>query len=199
MNRVFLWALVVILSCSGLVQAGELQNGGFENELAGWTTSSYGNAYVEGTTGGTEGSSCAHLQAVDYVGMFDAEALLTQTFSAHGGDVLSFDVAGYYLGGDATCSAEITTAGWSHFFPTYEPGDFAPRSCTLPADGDYTLSFRAYAMAYPALPGDPPDSSISTLHIDNVRLTPVPEPSTLLLLGICGAAVVTAHVRRRLR
>jgi hypothetical protein len=200
MNRVLLWTLIVFLSGLGPVQAQVLQNGGFENDLTGWETSLYGNATVEATTGGTEGSYCAHIQAMDFVGGFSAEAVLSQTFSAHAGDELLFDVAGYPMagfGGDATCSVSISSPGWNDYFNIYQPGDFAPYSWILPADSVYELTFRVSAVAWDS--GQGADASISTMHIDNVRLAPVPEPSALLLLGIGGAVLSVVHLRRRFR
>jgi hypothetical protein len=193
MNRVPLVSLVVLLLSISPAQSQQLQNGGFENQLTGWTTSSSGGGGGLGVIGaGTEGYFCAKIVAISF-GQ-ESLATLSQTFSAHSGDVLQFDAEAPSLQNEnGSCSVSLSTLGWS-VDPTISPSDnFGSFSYTLPADASYTLSFQVSAVAV----GPPGTEARATMWIDNVRTTAVPEPGALLLLGVGAAVLSVGYFKRK--
>ena len=141
-------------------------------------------------------------------------AYLSQTFSATAGQSVSFD----YCVSQLTSGGSGAGSGWASLQFSLSGGaydesfsqsssDSAWVTYTFPAfssDGTYTIAFQAAADASaPAIgsgdPDPPPPGSWNShvsADIDNVRL--VPEPSTLVLLGIVALGLL-GYARRRAR
>jgi hypothetical protein len=118
---------------------------------------------------------------------------LSQTFSAHAGDKLQFDARGWVQGMDAWVMCNISTSDWNQ--DIYISGEsFYGYSVTLPENADYFIGLEVTALAVSS--GQPGPPSAAMLDVDNVRVTAVPEPGALLLLGV-GAAVLSAGYLKR--
>jgi hypothetical protein len=193
MNRVPLVSLVVFLFSVNPAQSQELQNGGFENQLTGWTQSVSGNGGVGVIGTGTEGYRSAKMVAISQAEQVSA-VTLSQTFSAHSGDLLQFDALALLdLNKNGLCDVSISTLDWSvnPTIPFSVAYAFQSYSYVLPSDAAYTLSFRVETLVVGS-------ESRAEMFVDNVRMTAVPEPGAFLLLGV-GAAVFSAGCFKRKR
>jgi hypothetical protein len=181
MIRVPLASLAVLLFCISPAKPQGIQNGGFEDFLTGWTQSVSGYGGVGVIAAGTEGYRCAKMVAAAQSGT--SSVTLSQTFFAHYGDTLLFDAEvptlqnayPYY------CNFSVSTVspeGWRTNPITISPSDsFISQSCTLPDDAIYSLTFQVFARGGGT-------EARAEMWIDNVRVTAVPEPGTLLLLVV---------------
>ena len=197
------------------------QGEGDQQTTDGWTASIMppywgsrpGATCLTVTSGGaSEGSTYVSLSAsVDPAGDgVPSEAILetSPSFSASAGDTLSFD----YIGSISTSSQQppegqtgvgnaqasisaiiLDSSGTVILQSVSMPASngWTTESLTLPAAGNYLLEFAANAWADPGLEAD------ASLDIDNVRLSSVPEPSTLVLLGVAAIGLV-GYARQRL-
>jgi hypothetical protein len=131
--------------------------------------------------------------------------LLSQAFNASAGDVVSFDIffdAGDYLPFNDNGFANILNLGTLDLDNLYlqsvqQVGDYGEDGWThisyvIPQDGEYRLLF--------GVNNDGDNLQPSYLGVDNVILGPrgggeVPEPSTVLIWGLLGAAALV-HTQR---
>jgi hypothetical protein len=119
-----------------------------------------------------------------------AFAIISQEFAANAGDVLSFDYwndSTYLV--SAVLNVEIPSTFESVFWDTMPVTTaWTTFQVTLPKTENYRITFQAG--------GTSDYGETSTLKVDNVRLTSVPEPGVASLLGI-GALACGLFVWRR--
>jgi hypothetical protein len=193
MIRVPLASLAVLLFCISPAKPQGIQNGGFEDFLTGWTQSVSGGGGIGVIGGGTEGHRAAKVVATSSSPQGSAVVTLSQAFSAHGGDLLQFDASSHLTpSGSGVCGVSISASGWV-LDTTIPPSDwYLGHSYSLPSDATYTLTFRVETFATGST-----TSRIAEMWIDNVRTTAVPEPGTLLLLGVGAALLCVAALKRQ--
>jgi hypothetical protein len=188
-------AIVVVLAAAS-AQAGTIVNGGFETGTTdGWTYWTAGDTQVSVVQGGApEGNYYAHLYASAFA-LENREANVSfgsaAAFSASAGDVLTFDYrASTYVTGPnsgwAMIQATLSDGVGYYDVPLQLGTDWTTASVTLPASGEY--SFNTYlhveALVYDDGEHIEVGAANSQLDIDNFRIAPVPEPSTLLLAAV---------------
>jgi hypothetical protein len=202
-------AFAVVVAIGFMVQpslAGTIINGGFETgDLTGWSCQTDNGASVTVETGGAvEGTHYARLYAP---GPSDAiaHATLSQEFDAVAGDRLSFSYLDRGLG-QISETAKVSpgniylSIGPYNSFNTWGEWTQARFWCAgdyefcyeFPSSGHYTLS--VYAEALSTVGGE-----VADLGIDDVKLTPAPEPSTFCLFGIAAVGFLVRARRRRRR
>jgi hypothetical protein len=205
-------AAIVTFAAANPAQAAFV-NGGFETgDFTGWTTSSGTLANVVTTAPGfsvpdwnpTEGTYFAYLQAGGGTGVY---TLLSQTFAALAGDVLSFDIFfdaadyipfndnGYANLIDADTSTVVATL---YYQDVASVGDFGADGWTsvshvIAADGNYKLEFGVTNI------GD--NNLSSALGVDNVALNAemnvIPAPAGAVLFGLGLLSMGGARLIRR--
>lgn len=201
----------------GGLNSDGLVNGGFETgSLSGWSTDGHG-ASVE--SGGSEGNYSAHLST--YVGPYLVDSFdgwiemedwssLEQHFSANAGDELVFDYEVYGWWGSMGSSNEAAievfdlTRGTTEFYlnvgSEFPDGwnSWATASHTFSEAGDYRITFSASAGISGSFMEGEELNAQTAIGIDNVRLIPIPEPSTLTLAALALLSLAF-RARRRCR
>jgi hypothetical protein len=200
---------LLILSVGLILQnaSAQLLIESFENTLDGWTVQN-GN-YTAGfstTTGVTDGSyslSLTGTAAPSYGQILGSPSTTLLTSELAGASALSFDVYapggsfGYYLQFDVDINNSdtgyVSLDGYSY------PG--------VSIGGETTVTVPISASLQSALAASPNGTSIyiqvgggfsdgnETFYLDNIQLTPAPEPATLALFGL-GLAGVMVFRRR---
>lgn len=186
MGRLLLTAALLV-SLSATVRA-EIINGDFETgDLTGWNHETNGPTATVVDTGGNHELL---LDVNNITDPFGTSVIVYQEFSIPGPKpmLLSFDYRGsldsnggsldYFFGVNRHAVSGSLNVNGSPPSITFEPTTF---STELPP-GTYTVGFGiGQDIAFPS----------GQVFIDNVRLTPVPEPSTvvLLLVGILAIGV----------
>jgi hypothetical protein len=178
----------------------------FENTLDGWSVLQ--GAYTAGfstTTGVTDGSYSLSLTGTagpSYGQMLGSPSTTLLTSELAGASALSFDVYapggsfGYYLQFDVVNNSDtgyMSLDGYSY--------------SGVSIGGESTVTVPVSASLQSALAASPNGTSIyiqvgggysdgnETFYLDNVRLTPAPEPATLALMGLGMASLIM--IRRR--
>jgi len=182
MKKIFLLFLILFVVSAGLANA-DIINGGFENSLNGWAQiSGDSNAITSYSSSDTALSLSPHggsyFLELENLNMNPGQ--LEQNINLNAGDVISgwsaFEIAG-------TSQAQIQMEYNSSKEMVLEmiPGSdsWTPWNWTAPETNNYTLIFSAYALGIPGVP------SYSKLFVDDITVAtaPVPEPTTILLLG----------------
>jgi len=213
----------VALAASSVPAYADIIDGGFEtadlslnsNSLCpgtqttdGWTATVAGSGsglatcYTITDGSASEGAKYVILgtQATTGSGIRSFTATLTsQAIAATAGDILSFDFRGNQQDlwidnnneGSFAVDVDPLVNGEGGARTDLESGsEWTEFSYIVPTTGSLSIVFRAHSFAK----GD--GWATASLDIDNIRLTPVPEPSTFVLLGI-GAITLFAWRRRR--
>lgn len=174
-------ATVIVLMLLGATSptSAEIVNGGFETgDFTGWTRQGSGDFIL--SSGAPEGSCCAVVEANNA----NPYSRLMQSFSANAGD--QFSVLARYSG-EGNCGIWLEDEEMNTVFSPTTTTNWQTYSYTITETGNYVIN--ASAMSEPTIGG------LSSLWLDAVRVTPVPEPSTVVLLGI-GAIGLLAWRRR---
>jgi hypothetical protein len=212
-------AAVVMAIGAATAHAQGIVNGGFESGATqegwpaeGWQVSGYAEdagywwCTVRQDGSATEGSSYVRLYAhveTTAPGMttYTNVDMLSIPFLASAGDLLQFDFRASTsppgVGSGVSMpsiGAYVDGAGLptTLYIPLATGDDWATLSTPLPASGNYTLGFQDHIMHWNCDHGD-----YAMLDVDNVRLTSVPEPSTLLLAAGGLVGLLACHQRRR--
>ncbi len=196
-NKLKITALALVLSTSGLANAG-LINGGFENDLAGWTFNSSSSTSVVSNHENllpTEGDYFLKLIGDTSGGANNVNNTVSQTFNLNSGGTIqgfaSFDWNDYspfydyaaveiYNSNDILLNVLWTETGFG--LPNYANTPWSEWSFTADNSGEYTIVFSS---------SNTEDSINSSIALfDGASITSVPEPSTLAIfaLGIMGLA-----------
>lgn len=210
--RTGLLLLVSFICAQPIVQAGLITNGDFETgDFTGWnhwTDWTYGTSQFVSTsinaTGGTQGPHCASLSFLlsGFSGQgngvyVDASAGIGQDITVNVGDTLTFDYAEGSYGsiGSRTSYLIVGKNGAGGFSNSYT---LSPMTTW----NSYSFSFTEAGSYYIGITRNMSCASFMNssgeLLIDNVQLTSVPEPSTIVLLSI-GAISLFGYARRQRR
>jgi MYXO-CTERM domain-containing protein len=166
----------VTLAATGIAQANLIQNGGFENGLAGWTSSTFASSQsgVTARTGSSIGSGDFLFTGVS-PGSFQFSDLKQTIASTQGQQLrLEFDVSATGVGtfyvrqlyADLSTSIDVVT------FPNIVSGH---KSFDFTAGADnITISFWFFG------------STAGQFDLDNVSVTAIPAPGAIALLGLAG-------------
>ena len=211
--RSSLTQFIAIIVCAHAGWAwGGIINGGFEASVSSWPGWSEifggysGNGWVSiATDGAPEGSNYLHLDSYAYADQFTAYgsgwSAVAQQFDAEEGQILSLVVRN-----NTTTIGNGFTDSNIHLFqidgdfnqwfsgPWFDwtPIIFSP----LPSSGVYLIEIRVNAMAL----NDEFQEGIHfqgiEMFVDEVQLSPVPEPAGIILIATCGIAVGRLWSRR---
>jgi len=172
----------------------------FEDVVAGGFTSSTltaGNVKFESTSTHTIGGngSYAAPYSGQFLGAYTLGSLETiSTFSGQSFDLLSLDIRGWY--GFGTLPLTVTFTG-------YKANATVSQSVLVSPSTFSTVSFTGFtnltSVKFGGLKdGDSLSSRAAYVAVDNINITPVPEPETIAML-LAGLGVVGVAARRRKR
>jgi hypothetical protein len=176
----------------------DVVNGGFESgDFSGWTLNNNGGTANVLSGGAPEGQKYAEIIAAASAGAGAADVVLQQDFAGEAGDLLSFTYAlSVSMSPPAIANGCFTatnnTTGRTLFdYCLTGSTPWLSESYPLTEAGSYTLKFHAAATPSAAAGCE------ARIGIDNVRLTPVPEPGTVALLAGMLACVLVwlRHLR----
>ena len=183
------------ISVYGGGPASSMSNGGWTGQdWYGWSPQNM--VFLSGGT--------ADLDAVSQTpspGNPIAEVSLAGTVAEQAGSILSFGYTAYWDGGVGNGAAEggaylqISGPGGVQSW-TLPLGD-GTTSETFPSSGSYTITLAAWSEV-DAPPGGA-EESFAALNVNNFDITPVPEPSPLVVLGSGAAILAAAWAWRRWR
>ncbi len=182
MKKLLLLFLMLFVASAGLANA-DIINGGFEDGLNGWTNGAGGyNAIGSYSSSDTSLSLSPH--GGSYFLKLESEGLyfghLEQNIALSAGDVISGWLA-FEIAGTSLARIKMAYNGSSDTVWEASSGfdSWAPWNWTAPETNTYTLIFSAAASGIPYVP------IYSRLFVDDITVSsaPVPEPSTMLLLG----------------
>jgi hypothetical protein len=208
--RIGVFIFLVFLCAPPIAQAAVL-NGGFENVLSDWgpyNTAVNSNASASAT--GSSETGHPHYAKLyvnaqpnmvwnpvwgkyEPVGLGTAYAGISQVTEANAGDILSFDYYNTSLNYEvsAAFTLDISTT-WENIVTEILPtsSTWTTYQITIPKSESYNIAFM--------IGGQSELGETGTLKVDNVRITSVPEPGAMSLLGI-GALTCGLFAWRRRR
>lgn len=198
MKRILVVVAVLALLCSALAaQAATELVGGFNDSWDGWSTPAYGllTASALNLTP-TEGSKFA----VSKPTVMWSPQYIEKTFTLTGRSVVSFDIAystvlDEYGCPQASYAFEYLAATGAHKFPT----DIAEFSLVGASNGWQHVSYEVQSGRGPLVVrfwNSKNTADINWLAVDNVKLSAVPEPSSIIVL-VGGLGTLLALRRRR--
>jgi hypothetical protein len=205
MNFKVLWiAGLMLAATAGQVQAGFVNNGGFETGLSGWTTSG-----LVSTTSSYDDSDPTYFPvegtqfAVLVGGSQNVYATISQTFSASVGEVLSgsaFFQANDWIPFNDDGYVKIIENGHVLFQSSVEAvGDFRSTpwttfTYTFTGTGSYTIEAGVRNV------GD--NTMSSALGLDNLQISSAhhqPEPASIVMWSLGGLGMMIARRKRQKR
>jgi choice-of-anchor C domain-containing protein len=162
---------------------------GGSTAIAGWTVTGARIDYVGPPWDVSDGQRAIDLDGNDDIGGIE------QTFATTLGQtyVVSFDLSGNPDGGPLVKAVRVSAAGFTHDY-TFDNSGQTLRSLTWqPITFSFLATSASTTLGFTSLSSS--GSSYGAL-IDNVRVEPVPEPSTFFLLGTALASALTSQRHR---
>ncbi len=189
-----IYAVVILMFCTGIATATPL-NGGFETgDLTGWSIFSLtGDVTVDVEVTAADGTIYTATEG-EYFALLQGTSIMWQGVSWEAGSVLSFDWA--FLAGDELPNDDIAFSvivnGTHDIIPlasVADVGDYGDTGWQAYVSDPFVDSGEGYIVFSVADRGACNTfCNMSTLLVDNIAAAPVPEPTTMLLsaLGLIG-------------